>query len=214
MATSKPSPVLDFLGRNSNLSGSVGAVVAMAGTFAATMNPLISVGLGVIGYGAGFLLLSGSKQEISIEDAAHDSKVEVDALSANITSLRESIEPHSKQIPSEIMVGVEEVLSTAEDILPRWDKLPRLSDEKHTINAIFTNYLPAIITNYLNLPKSYYKNAQKQQVGQEVVDQLSLINGALVKIREGLYSGVEQDIKVQGIFLKGKFQEMENALKL
>lgn len=214
MATSKPSPVLDFLGRNSNLSGSVGAVVAMAGTFAATMNPLISVGLGVIGYGAGFLLLSDSKQEISIEDAAHDSKVEVDALSANITSFRESIEPYSKQIPSEIMVSVEEVLSTAEDILPRWDKLPRLSDEKHTINAIFTNYLPAIITNYLNLPKSYYKNAQKQQVGQEVVDQLSLINGALVKIREGLYSGVEQDIKVQGIFLKGKFQEMENALKL
>jgi hypothetical protein len=211
VATSK---LLEFLGRNSNLAGCAGAVVTMTGGMVATMNPFVSLGIGAIGYASGFLILSRSKQEVTIENALIEGKVEVETLTCNINSLKDSLAPHTGQIPPEIQTRIEDIFSTVEDILPKWDRIKGFTEEKYTINSIFTDYLPTIITNYLNLPKSYYRNAQKNQAGQEIIEQLGLLNKTLAKIRDSVYSGVEQDIRVQGIFLKQKFEEIETNLKI
>ena len=209
MATSK-FDVLDFLAQKSNIGGSAVAVLTMlGGGFLLSLEPIPALGLGVGGYVAGFLIFGQPKQSIDI--VASNSEVEVKTIQANISKLRLSIDEHAARIPDEIMTESENIFGILEEIIPRWKDLNSFAEQKYTINAVITDYFPEIITNYMNLPKSYYRNGAKSKAAAEIVEQLGILRKALEDIRNNLYKGVENDITVQGQFLKEKFASNDSG---
>jgi hypothetical protein len=203
VATSK-FDVLDFLAQKANIAGSLIAISTMVGgSFLLDLPALPVLGLGAAGYFAGFMIFSQPKQSISLVEASDE--VELLTIQTNISKLRTDIEQHSKRIPDEIMFESENIFAILEEIIPRWKDLKSFAEQKYTINAIITDYFPVIITNYMNLPKSYYRNGTKSKAADDIVEQLGILLKALEDIRDNLYSGVEQDIKVQSQFLKDKF---------
>jgi hypothetical protein len=203
--------LLDFLARTSNISGSVTAISTIGGSALLDFPAMVGIGLGVVGYAAGYLLCTPGKQTISVEST--NDKVELASINRNIAGLRESIESHSSKLPEEIIQETEKIFEVLEEVMPKWDELKLFAEQKYTVNAIITEYLPQVITNYMNMPKSYYKNAAKKQVADEIVSQLKTLVTALEDIRNSLYQGVETDIKAQGAFLKSRFTSV-NSLKL
>jgi hypothetical protein len=217
VATSKEN-LFDFLGRTSNLGGSALALVSIGASAFIHAPSIIAVGLGVVGYTAGYLMLSQSKQSISFDalnvNKTHDEDADLKAIQENIGKLQENIDNHQNRIPQEILDESHEIFGLLEEIMPRWKELESFVEQKHTINSIITNYFPTVINNYLNLPVSYYRNAAKKQVAGEIVEQLGTLKQALEAIRDKLYSGVENDIKIQSRFLKDKFVSEESSLQL
>lgn len=212
MDTSKVN-VLDFLAQKSSIAGCVFATAAMAVSgVALNVDAPLTVGLGIGGWLAGFLIFSDSKQTISID--AVNSEVELKTIQTNINKLRLDIDQHSKKIPDEIMSASENIFTTLEEIIPRWEELNSFSDQKYVINSIITEYFPESITNYMNLPKSYYRNGAKNQAADEIMEQLGIMLKALEKIRDSLYAGVEKDIKTQSRFLKERFVTSEESSSL
>lgn len=202
MDTSKAG-MFDFLARTSNIGGSVVALGAIGGTLALDFPTAMALGLGAVGYAGGFLMFSQSKQEIVLEHA--EDKVELASITQNIEDLRQSIAEHSSKLPVEILSVLADIFEVFEEVVPRWDELKSFTEQKYTVNAIITDYMPTIITNYMNIPKSYYRNAAKKQVADDIVEQLTTLLEALEEIRDSLYTGVEKDIKAQGAFLKERF---------
>ena len=202
-SVAKHSNLLDFLARNSNIAGSLSAILAGAVGFIATSSSVLAVGVGLVAYAAGYLCLSPGKKSISVGDA--NEEVEILTLQGNAAKLKADISSHAKNLPDDIILETGKLFDILEEILPKWNKLQSFSEQKYTVNAILTDYLPKIITNYMNLPKSYYRNAEKNKVAAEVLEQVKILYTALQAIRDGLYEGVENDIKTQGVFLKEKF---------
>jgi hypothetical protein len=212
VATSKVN-VLDFLAQKSSIAGCVFAAVAMVVSgVGLDVDAPLTLGLGIGGWIAGFLIFSDSKQTISIE--SENSKVELATIQANINKLRLDMEQHSKKIPDEITSASENIFTTLEEIIPRWEELNSFSDQKYVINSIITEYFPESITSYMNLPKSYYRNGAKSQAADEIMEQLGIMLKALEKIRDSLYAGVENDIKTQSRFLKERFVTSEESSSL
>lgn len=211
MDTSKEN-LFDFLARTSNIGGSVVALITVAGSVAVQAPGIIAVSLGLVGYASGFLVFSQSKKSVSFDISHSDD--ELKALQENIASLEHNIDNHKNRLPQEIIDESHSIFAILEEIIPRWKGLESSIEQKHTLDSIITNYFPETINNYLNLPASYYKNASKKQVANEIVEQLETMKTALEKIRDTLYSGVEADIKLQSAFLKEKFVLKENQLKL
>lgn len=211
MATSKEN-LFEFLARTSNIGGSSLALLSLGASAAIHAPSLIVLGLGAVGYVAGYLIASPSKQSVSFDVSTKD--LGLKSIRENIHSLQSNIDQHKNRIPDEILDASHEIFAILEEIMPRWKELESFAEQTHTINSIITDYFPTVINNYLNLPASYYKNATKKQVAMEIVDQLETLKTALEKIRDNIYSGVEQDIKVQSRFLKEKFVIPESSLKI
>lgn len=208
MDTSKAG-VFDFLARTSNIGGSVVALGAIGGTTALDFPAVVALGLGAVGYAGGFLMFSQSKQTILLEHA--NDKVELESIERNIADLRHSIHEHASKLPTEILAVMDNIFEVLEEVVPRWDELKSFTEQKYTVNAIITDYMPKIITNYMNIPKSYYRNAAKKQVADEIVEQLTTLLEALEEIRDSLYKGVETDIKTQSAFLKERFVKNQKS---
>jgi hypothetical protein len=203
VATSK-FDILEFLAQKANIAGSLIAISTMAGgSFLLALDTLPVLGLGAASYFAGFLIFSQPKQTISIVQA--NSEVELKTIQTNITKLRLDIDQHANRIPDEIMAESENIFSILEEIIPRWKELDSFGEQKYTINAIITEYFPTVITSYMNLPKSYYRNGTKSKAAEDIMEQLGILLKALEEVRDNLYKGVENDIKVQSQFLKDKF---------
>lgn len=215
MATSEPKSggVFDFLARTSNLVGSGVGIGALAAGAVISHSALLAVGFAVVGYASGFLLSSNNKQEISIGSHSNN-EVELATIQKNIAELKATLAEQSGRISDDILDGSNRIFEILEEILPKWNKLETFASDKFTVNSILTDYLPTIITNYINLPKSYYKNANKKQLGQDITEQIDILYTSLEKIRDNLYEGVENDIKVQSMFLKKRFATEESALTL
>lgn len=212
MATSKFN-ILDFLAQRSSIAGCVFAAtaIAIAGPVL-ELEPVLALGIGAANYLAGFLIFGQSKQSLSLVQVSDE--VELKTIQTNIRKLRTDIEQHANRIPDEIMVASENIFTTLEEIVPRWKELNSFGDQKFIINSIITEYFPESITNYMNLPKSYYRNGAKNKAAEEIMEQLGILLKALEKIRDGLYSGVEQDIKTQSRFLQERFVTSEEGSSL
>ena len=217
MATSKFN-ILDFLAQRSSIAGCAFAATAMTaavvfpGVLIPEGNPLFNLGLGAANYLAGFLIFGQSKQSLSLVQVSDE--VELKTIQTNISKLRVDIAQHANRIPDEIMVASDNIFTTLEEIIPRWKELNSFGDQKFIINSIITEYFPESITNYMNLPKSYYRNGAKNKAAEEIMEQLGILLKALEKIRDSLYSGVEQDIKTQSRFLQDRFVTSEEGSSL
>lgn len=202
--TSKNSKFMDFIASKANFLGSGFALATLTtGSFLLPMPLWATLGLGGISYVAGLFLGSENHKPLNFE--AINKTVTVETIKLNISQLRESVTAKEKLLPNEIVEKVNNIFSTLEDIVPKWDSFSSFSDEKYTISSIVTDYLPQTINNYLNLPQSYYKNSTKKQFAEEAENQLDILLGALSEVRESLYKGVEKDINTQTLFLKSKF---------
>ena len=215
MATSeKPNRLLDFLGRRPNLIGSGLALAAVvAGEEPFHSRPVVLLPLAAVAYVSGYLIGGDYRADVNIQVESHTERVEIATIRDSIASLRQTMRKYQRRLPDDILAQVEELFGVLEEILPRWSKLSAFAEQKYTINAVLTDYLPKTLSNYLNLPASYYKRAAKHQYGSEVQVQLTILLDAVKKIRDGVYEGVESDIKAQTTFLQDRFTK-EDGLRL
>lgn len=212
MATSK-STILDFLAQKANIAGSLLASTTLVAGVLLDVQTALVLGLGVVGYLAGFFLAGEPKQSLSL--VAASSEVELRTIQMNIAKLRLDMEQHSKSIPDEIIEASENIFRTLEDIIPRWTEMNSFGEQKYTINSVITEYFPEIITSYMNLPKSYYRNGTKNKAAEAIMEQLGILQKVLDEIRDSVFEGVEKNIHLQSQFLKDKFvTNQDSGLRL
>lgn len=191
--------VLDFLGTPANIISSAVTVGTVTAATFLIGNPLITVSAGLLGYAGTYLLASPKPlQYIQVDGEGQES------LERNIQTLQTQLRTHAKDLPAHIIEQVEGVLETIRQVLPKWQQMDSYLEQKHTVNAIVTEYIPNILNSYLELPKSYL-NRSKKQVESSITDQLQVLQTTMNSIEDAVFSGVEKKLEQQRMFLEEKF---------
>jgi hypothetical protein len=81
-----------------------------------------------------------------------------------------------------------------------------------TLAATVNDYLPTSVDSYLVLPEAYlasHRNHDGQTPGEELLEQLDLIETGVTELLEAVYSGEAQRLSTQGRFLEAKFAKTD-----
>jgi hypothetical protein len=124
----------------------------------------------------------------------------------SIAGLRKQIKDRQNDFPERIKIGVNSVLVTLEELLPKWKAMDSYDDQKTNINRIITEYIPNLLNSYLELPKSYLARTKNSTAENSVMEQLDILQQAVNQIQDDVYGGVEANIEQQGLFLAAKFK--------
>jgi hypothetical protein len=129
-------------------------------------------------------------------------------LEDQIGLLRRSLAGEASRLESDAEAEVTKVLGTLDEIVARWDDLAVAPEQKHTVQAMITDYLPTSLQTYLNLPRTFAlqnRVAGKKTAHDELMDQLAILDTESGKIRDAVYAKEVDSLADQSRFLRQKF---------
>lgn len=89
------------------------------------------------------------------------------------------------------------------------DTVDEYSEDINSFKNIFDTYLPKLVNQYEKLPSSYansVKTSQGKTAKDMLLEQLTLVNQKIIEIAHGMYENDLTALKVNGRFLKEKFE--------
>ncbi|WP_337059974.1 hypothetical protein [Kineococcus sp. G2] len=188
---------LEALGSTAHLAGSGAGLLALLGGFAASGHPLVAVGTCAVGYLSGYLLCPGRRPAAPAPAAlaAAPAGAVHEAVAAGERALR------SPGVPADVVRAGRCVLDAVAEVLPRWDRLDVLSPDARTVETVAGEHLPGVVVAYLGAASG--SGAERARV--EALEQLALLQRAVLDVRERLQRRAEEDLAVHGAFLRDKF---------
>jgi hypothetical protein len=129
-------------------------------------------------------------------------------LQDQIAVLRRSLGGEASRLEPDAEAEVTKVLGTLGEIVARFDDLAVAPEQKHTVQAMITDYLPASLQTYLNLPRTFAlqsRVAGKKTAHDELMDQLGILDTESGKIRDAVYAKEVDSLADQSRFLRQKF---------
>ena len=138
------------------------------------------------------------------------------------TSLRETV-ARTNRAAGRLPVGVVPQVRAIEDALRELlDHVAATAgsatsaQERYTLAATIEDYLPTSLNAYLALPPAFaatHRSAAGLTPGEELYEQLVLLEQAVRDLAVAIYSGDAQRLSAQGRFLESKFAASELDLR-
>jgi hypothetical protein len=197
-------PVGRWLASPKNLLGSGLAVVAIILELVVGLGPLWPA-IVVAAYAVGALV--APRERISLRLGVGEGAT-AQQLEAQIQLLRRSLKGEASRLDDDAEAEVAKVLGTLDEIVARWDDLAVAPEQKHTVQAMITDYLPTSLQTYLNLPRTFAlqsRVAGKKTAHDELMDQLGILDTESAKIRDAVYAKEVDSLADQSRFLRQKF---------
>lgn len=138
------------------------------------------------------------KNQLSVEELRR-------ALDELIQSIRD-------KVPQDILVKVQNITVSIQDILPRIADVNGGDYNIHIIRQTALEYLPETLQNYLNLPRAFarlhpLKDGKTAQ--QLLSEQLDLLDTKMQEIVKDFHHNDAQQLLVHGRFLEQKFRKSD-----
>ncbi|HXR44380.1 MAG TPA: hypothetical protein VN759_06200 [Pseudolysinimonas sp.] len=193
-----------WLGSTKNLVGSGLGVAALALEFTVGLGPFWPIVV-VASYGVGALL--APRDRVSLKLGLGDDAT-APQLQEQLRLLEASLHGEAGRLDADAEAVVTKILGTLGDIVARWDDLAVAPEQRHTVQAMITDYLPTSLQTYLNLPRTFALStrvAGKKTAHDELMDQLGILDTESGKIRDAVYSKEVDSLADQSRFLRQKF---------
>lgn len=142
------------------------------------------------------------------------------AEEASVSELREKLKTFMKQVRGKVTPDIYQRLqaieTAVEDLLPRLKQMELQGDHNaFVVRQLIEEYLPDTFRNYNRLPKQYaleHRLADGRTPHQVIVQQLDLLQEALVNVTSDTARGDLDQLLANGRFLEEKFGESELKL--
>lgn len=111
--------------------------------------------------------------------------------------------------------GLRQLVSDARDILDQWEEVER-GNQQYDVLRILLEYVPSTLRTYYEIPPDLRErsSAGRRAPTATVQEQMRLIGTALGEIRQAVYDGRIQELEVQSIFLRDKYERNDSQLHL
>jgi hypothetical protein len=129
----------------------------------------------------------------------------INKLSEKINS-SEKLPQDSKSIIINIIANANELLK----FLQQKSDINEFNEDMINLKAIFDSYLPKIVNQYERLPVKYatqVKTSNGKTAKEMLIEQLTLLQQKMTEISYGMYEDDVTALKVNGRFLKQKFEQ-------
>lgn len=195
-----------FLFSNKNIVGLICASIVVCLGFAGIVKHLWPL-VALISYAFGYLV-GPKEKEVVFYHIKGESMT--DYIGFLHKFLRSSID--SDKLPIEAKEVLQNITKNAVELLTflqTKDSVDHSSEEMINLKSIFDNYIPNLINQFSRLP-SHYANNVKTSMGKTAKDmlleQLNLLEHKIQEISYGIYEDDVTALKVNGRFLKEKFE--------
>lgn len=195
-----------FLFSNKNIVGLVcGSIVICLGFIGIVKHlwPLVAI----ISYVFGYLIAPKEKEVVFYHIKGENI---ADYIGFIHKFLRSSLD--SDKLPIEAKEALQSITKNAIELLTflqNKDSLDSSSEDMINLKSIFDNYIPKLINQFSKLP-SHYSHNIKTSTGKTAKDmlleQLLLLDNKIQEISYGIYEDDVTALKVNGRFLKEKFE--------
>lgn len=118
------------------------------------------------------------------------------------------------QINGEAHNLLRNILTVAKELMPRLKELETQgmvqAENRSKLKQLLNNYLPSVLEGYLKLPSLYAKSARVaggKTAQVLLVEQLQLLDGHVMELRDSVYSENINGLLASGQFLKEKFDK-------
>lgn len=194
-----------FIFSNKNIVGLVCASIVVALGFLGIVKHLWFL-VACIAYAFGYLVGPKEKQVVFYHVKGESMQDYIGFLNKFLrTSLdNEKLSLEAKTILQNITKNAVELLT----FLQEKDTVDSSSEEMINLKSIFDTYIPKLINQFSRLPQQYANNVKTstgKTATQMLVEQLTLLEHKIQEISYGMYEDDVTALKVNGRFLKEKF---------
>lgn len=195
-----------FLFSNKNIIGLTFASIVVCLGFAGVVKHFWPI-VALISYAFGYLV-GPKEKEVVFYHVEGESMI--DYIGFLHKFLRNSLD--NNKLPIEAKETLQNITKNAVELLnflQTKDSFDNSSEDMNNLKSIFDNYIPKLINQFSRLPSSY-ANTVKTSMGhtakEMLLEQLSLLEHKIQEISYGIYEDDVTALKVNGRFLKEKFE--------
>lgn len=195
-----------FLLSNKNMAGLAGIgliiILAFIGVLKSFWLPLAGLAY-ILGY-----MLGPKEQELKF---IHVRNENYDHYIGFLGRLNNNVHEHKRLTP-EAMKIIQNIVAIATELLVflKEKNGVNFNEEMMDLTAIFDTYLPNLINEYERLPVRYatqIKTSSGKSANEMFIEQLTVLEQKITEISYGMYEDDVTALKVNGRFLKEKFNK-------
>lgn len=129
-------------------------------------------------------------------------------LTQQVEQLEREVAANSDTLPSFFAPLAGEIFATLKEVLPDIESPLYSTEQRYTLEATISEYLPTLIDNAAKLPKTFFRTSSAAAATSAAIErQLTLIQKAVRAINDVKYESAMRSIEQQGYFLDEKFDQ-------
>jgi hypothetical protein len=193
-----------WIGSTKNIVGGVLAVLAVGAQALFGLGPFW-LAIVAVSYVVGALLAPRERIDLQL---GLGSGADADDLERQLALLRRSLKGEARRLPDDVTAVLGRILDALDQVVARWPDLSGAPEQRHTVEAMVTDYLPTSLQTYLNLPRTFALSSRvegQRSAHDELLEQLGILETESARIRDALYSREVDKLGDQSRFLREKF---------
>ena len=154
-----------------------------------------------------FEIMSSRRTVRSIEGDPRTDKYRV-AVHKELAKDRRQVASLRRHLGRRVSTDMAEVVAKIDDILSKWAQLMTTVDDRFTVEAMITDYIPGLLEAYRNLPGHKFRKTwlpEQVRAWDALGEQVRILDAEALRIQKTLYSTDLRSVEAHGTFLRDKY---------
>jgi hypothetical protein len=154
-----------------------------------------------------FEIMSSRRTVRSIEGDPRTDKYRV-AVHKELAKDRRQVASLRRHLGRRVSTEMAEVVAKIDDILSKWAQLMTTIDDRFTVEAMITDYIPGLLEAYRNLPGHKFRKTwlpEQVRAWDALGEQVRILDAEALRIQKTLYSTDLRSVEAHGTFLRDKY---------
>jgi hypothetical protein len=154
-----------------------------------------------------FEMISSRRTVRAIEGDLRTDKYRV-AVRKALAKDRRQVASLRRHLGRRVSTEMAEVIAKVDDILSKWAQLMTAVDDRFTVEAMITDYIPDLMEAYRNLPGHKFRKTwlpEQVRAWDALGEQVRILDAEALRIQKTLYSTDLRSVEAHGNFLRDKY---------
>jgi hypothetical protein len=154
-----------------------------------------------------FQIMSSRRTVRAIEGDPRTDKYRV-AVQKQLAKDRRQVASLRRHLGRGVSTEMAGVVARIDDILSKWAQLMTTIDDRFTVEAMITDYIPGLLEAYRNLPGHKFRKTwlpEQVRAWDALGEQLRILDAEALRIQKTLYSTDLRSVEAHGSFLRDKY---------
>lgn len=154
-----------------------------------------------------FEILSSRRTVRAIEGDPRTDKYRV-AVHKGLAKDRRQVASLRRHLGRRVSSDMAAVVAKIDDILSKWAQLMTTTDDRFTVEAMITDYIPGLLEAYRNLPGHKFRKTwlpEQVRAWDALGEQVRILDAEALRIQKTLYSTDLRLVEAHGTFLRDKY---------
>jgi hypothetical protein len=154
-----------------------------------------------------FEIMSSRRTVRVIEGDPRTDKYRV-AVHKELAKDRRKVASLRRHLGRRVSTEMAEVVAKIDDILSKWAQLMTTVDDRFTVEAMITDYIPGLLEAYRNLPGHKFRKTwlpEQVRAWDALGEQVRILDAEALRIQKTLYSTDLRSVEAHGTFLRDKY---------